>query len=399
MGPRRSERDVCLHLVLVRDMVNPPMDIVLPPAIPEPDLDPFPSLPTDEPSATSPKERDGSFSSTTRPTVSAGSPQGSGNRTPTNPSSPPPARANLPSIDTTPSDSRQPHRSQSTGSGAWSTVATPGVADAQGREPRFDFETAKSGPSTQPLDQTETPTGPGSPAEDGEKKNVRFMGPDGAPLSPAQTYFSTDSYDVPSAPPPTTFSPSPTKTKPSQAVTKGVAADQSASESSATHTGASAPPTSARGRADSATRNPDMVPPPPPPSLTGYPSAPPSGLGLTHQPPAPRLNLPWPRRRQQLRRLSPLHLSLPRLCPPESRSSRLRSMRGGQYPLWTLTTTRRPGRSCAKLCQCWRDGRRVDRTCVPFSEMVDVFGTFLYESTLAAMTIFPVQTSSFIPCD
>ena len=286
MGPRRSERDVCLHLVLVRDMVNPPMDIVLPPAIPEPDLDPFPSLPTDEPSATSPKERDGSFSSTTRPTVSAGSPQGSGNRTPTNPSSPPPARANLPSIDTTPSDSRQPHRSQSTGSGAWSTVATPGVADAQGREPRFDFETAKSGPSTQPLDQTETPTGPGSPAEDGEKKNVRFMGPDGAPLSPAQTYFSTDSYDVPSAPPPTTFSPSPTKTKPSQAVTKGVAADQSASESSATHTGASAPPTSARGRADSATRNPDMVPPPPPPSLTGYPSAPPSGLGLTSPTPS-----------------------------------------------------------------------------------------------------------------
>lgn len=104
---------------------------------------------------------------------------------------------NLPTIDTSqtsPSDSgRTPQRTNSTASGAWSTVATPGVQEDED-ERRFppDLPSFPSGP----VDET-----PRTPDESGEKKNVRFMGPDGAPLSPAHTHFTVDSYDVPAVPP------------------------------------------------------------------------------------------------------------------------------------------------------------------------------------------------------
>ena len=98
-----------------------------------------------------------------------------------------------------------PVRHNSSGSGAWSTAATPGVRDEDesrdglgiGAVSRPNADAAATGPSK---DDGETPSRRGSNAD---RKNVRFAGPDGVPLSPAETFVSMDSYVAPLGPPPT----------------------------------------------------------------------------------------------------------------------------------------------------------------------------------------------------
>lgn len=208
------------------------------------------------------------------------------------------ARANLPGLDV--SDNRTPGRTNSTASGAWSTVATPGLAEDDEGEKRFDLPAV---PAAGLADEAKSPNS-------GEKRNVRFMGPDGAPLSPAQTHLTVESYDAPDAPPPTTFGDSPTSPKPSApAMSKGDSSSSSRSNGSNPATASSV--NRARGESSdshhslpsgsrstptgtarpSPSLNPTIVPPPPPPSLASYPSVPPTtaqpnGLGLTSPPPS-----------------------------------------------------------------------------------------------------------------
>ncbi|WVR09074.1 hypothetical protein IAU60_006135 [Kwoniella sp. DSM 27419] len=275
------------------------------------ETNPFPTIPGEAPSDP-PRERSSppsgpsrsSFSSFNRPMV----PQN-----PSSGSSPPTAsparsprgleRPNLPAIRTSSDNQRTPTRGQS---GAWSTVATPGIAE-DGSEPSFDL--AKSSvilPSAPPMSP---PKGDdtGSP---GEKKNVRFMGPDGAPLSPASTHITVDSYAAPPAPPPTEpGSPKtePKVTPPSPPSTSRPRVDGS-SPASPPINGA-APPSGGRPRGDSGSTATSIprgalpsashpqdhrppasasitVPPPPPPSLASHPIQPPThpqphGLGLS----------------------------------------------------------------------------------------------------------------------
>lgn len=207
------------------------------------------------------------------------------------------SRADLPSLDM----DRPPGRNLSnTASGAWSTVATPGVAEEGDEDRHFQLPTVP--PSAMP-DVHSTP-----PA--GEKKAVRFTGPDGAPLSPAQTHFTVDSYDAPDAPPPTTFGDSPTSpAKPPPPVLKRDDNSGSSRSTNSTDTAgrprgdssasrsaqpsAPRPPTgngSGSNRASPNIHPTHVPPPPPPPSLASYPSVPPTtahpnGLGLTS--PAP----------------------------------------------------------------------------------------------------------------
>ncbi|WVF65561.1 hypothetical protein IAT40_000290 [Kwoniella sp. CBS 6097] len=304
------------------------------PPIPEGESDenPFPTLPTELPSSPpaaatghsqSQSQGRGSFSSNTRPVVS-----NSNSSTPIASPRPSPgsgARPALPGIRTSQDDLRTPSRTQSGGSGAWSTVATPGLPDDE-TEPRFDLDKPSIiHPSAPPM----TPPEKGSP---GEKKNVRFMGPDGAPLSPASTHITVSSYDAPPAPPPTDFDSPPVSPKPSPNVvlapppTGRPRGDSSASSSSRSgnaygngagaggapvngspkhlqttnggHGGASpsAIPRNISNRPATTTNaNPSSsitVPPPPPPSLASYPMHPPAhpqphGLGLTSPPPPP----------------------------------------------------------------------------------------------------------------
>jgi vacuolar protein sorting-associated protein VTA1 len=98
-----------------------------------------------------------------------------------------------------------PVRHYSSGSGAWSTAATPGVRDedesrdglGSGAVSRPNADAVATGPSK---DEGETPSRRGPNAD---RKNVRFAGPDGVPLSPAETFVSMDSYVAPLGPPPT----------------------------------------------------------------------------------------------------------------------------------------------------------------------------------------------------
>ena len=104
----------------------------------------------------------------------------------------------LPDIDTL-RKPETPQRSHSSASMAWSTVATPGLADDDQEEIRFRPPPISAGEASS---RSITPLG--------EKKNVRFMGPDGAPLSPAETFASLPTYPEPVAPPPTEITSSPT---------------------------------------------------------------------------------------------------------------------------------------------------------------------------------------------
>jgi vacuolar protein sorting-associated protein VTA1 len=208
-----------------------------------------------------------------------------------------PTRDNL-NINTT-----TPSRTDSFASGAWSTVATPGVTDDEGREKRFDLNRQPTIPSAPPADQM-----PRSPS--GDKKNVRFAGPDGAPLSPAQTHITVDSYDAPDAPPPTTTSSSPTTPTPPTTFSShnqqggssssSDPSDRQRSDSTAT----SLPRPSAGGNGNG---NGTILPSAPPPSLASAPSFPPAvpqphGLGLSSPtpsaPPMPALTSAPPTRKQ-----------------------------------------------------------------------------------------------------
>ncbi|WVQ81239.1 hypothetical protein IAT38_003361 [Cryptococcus sp. DSM 104549] len=106
---------------------------------------------------------------------------------------------------------RSPGGLEKSGSGAWSTVATPGLPDDETEELHFDLNRPQV---VMPSVSVGTPPEGRSPlasagAGSGEKRNVRFMGPDGAPLSPASTHITVESYDAPPAPPPTDFASSP----------------------------------------------------------------------------------------------------------------------------------------------------------------------------------------------
>ena len=233
------------------------------------------------------------------------------------------ARSRLPDIDIAGNSSlRTPQRNHSTGSGAWSTIATPGLPEEDDEPARFHQ------PSAPPLDPASPPR---SPTDAGDRKNVRFMGPDGAPLSPAHTYLSVDSVPPPVAPPPTEFSTSPpqpsdmpsapharprgdsgasanTVPRPLAPVngngngrTRG---DSSASARSngfagmtSTHLNGNGHGDDNNGTRDNSRGSPALQlanpPPPPPPSLASIrPTTPPlasngGGLGLTAGPPAP----------------------------------------------------------------------------------------------------------------
>ncbi|WWD06718.1 hypothetical protein V865_004813 [Kwoniella europaea PYCC6329] len=291
------------------------------PPIPESenDMNPFPTIPTDDPadqsrSQTSPPVQGrGSFSSQTRPQVPSNSSNTSTPIISPRPSPSPGVRPTLPGIRTSQEDLRTPTRNYSTGSGAWSTVATPGLPEDEGE---LHFPTNRPDvilPSAPPM----TPPEKGSP---GDRKNVRFMGPDGAPLSPASTHITVSSYDAPPPPPPTDLASPPGSPKatppkvvlqpPPQGRPRG---DSSASSSSrsggsgSNHTVSHAPHVNGRPRENSNSNNVPIsksqstsshnskpapssssitVPPPPPPSLASYPMHPPSqpqphGLGLS----------------------------------------------------------------------------------------------------------------------
>lgn len=277
-------------------------------AIPENETNPFPELPMGSPGGAStqlqgsPGPARGSFSSLQRPVISPppnnGSPAGS---TPLISPKPSPAqnpRSNLPNLDTTSHEKLgTPGRTDSFASGAWSTVATPGVADEEGREKRFDLNRpSPPTPSAPPLDQEAR-----SPS--GDRKNVRFAGPDGAPLSPAHTHMTFDSYDAPTAPPPTTYADSPTEPK---ALGNGNGNSQNSSSSDPS-TQSSSSRTNGSGPQQPPVPPSLTLPPPPPPSLASAPSVPPpvpqpNGLGLSSPPPsappAPAVSAAPPTRKQ-----------------------------------------------------------------------------------------------------
>ena len=276
--------------------------------MPEAEVNPFPELPPTSPSRTSPQMGvpDDGFSSETSNPPSSGSTNQTTSIVSPNLSPGKGSRGNMTLTDTSPHDaSRTPPRNQSMmSSGAWSTLATPGLADEdEGRY--FDLK-----PSAPPL------TPPVARSQSADRRNVRFMGPDGAPLSPATTHITVDSYEAPPGPPPSTFassstsSPSPAPPSP-PAKDKRPRVDSSAFKddvrppvagndrhgpvrSSSTIGGINARP---RGDSDSRVNGTSAspfppsvaVPPPPPPSLVSYPSQPPHsvtpyGLGLTAPP-------------------------------------------------------------------------------------------------------------------
>ncbi|WWD21159.1 hypothetical protein CI109_105642 [Kwoniella shandongensis] len=273
------------------------------PPIPEPEDDPFPSIPGDEPTTASTQTQiqytpptsnngsaRGSFSSATRPTVPSGCtpPMDSPGRA---------TRNNLPELDTSAPPAKDDHLTPTAGgtqssSGAWSTVATPGLPDDDSEELHFDINRPQVVlPSAPPYTPPEEQRSPGG----GEKKNVRFMGPDGAPLSPASTHITVGSYDAPPPPPPTDFASPSTSPKPSTQPLSRPRGDSGASKRSDS-TSASATTIPRPNAAPSITRSipsipPSInVPPPPPPSLASYPPPGPTstqGLGLTSPPPPP----------------------------------------------------------------------------------------------------------------
>lgn len=266
-------------------------------AMPESEINPFPELPAGSPGVastqlqSSPGMTRGSFSSTTRPIMSPppnnASPAGSTPLVSPRPSPAHHSRLNLPGLDTSSRENMNtstPTRTDSFASGAWSTVATPGVADEEGREKRFDLSRGSPLPSAPPLE-------PKSPT--GDRKNVRFAGPDGAPLSPAQTHITVDSYDTPDAPPPTTTSSSPTTPMPP--ANFQIPSSSSSSDPSLRARGDS---TSSSSRPSNGNGNSANFPSAPPPSLATAPSAPPlvsqpHGLGLSSPPPsAPPMPMP-----------------------------------------------------------------------------------------------------------
>ena len=277
-------------------------------AMPESEINPFPELPTGSPGVastqlqSSPGLTRGSFSSTTRPTMSPPpnnpSPAGSTPLVSPRPSPAQKSRSNLPGLDTASRENinanSTPSRTDSFASGAWSTVATPGVADEEGKEKRFDLSKGSPLPSAPPLS-------PRSPS--GDRKNVRFAGPDGAPLSPAQTHITVDSYDTPDAPPPTTATSSPTTPMPPANLPTPGGSSSSSDPASQTKGSAS----SSSRQVGSGNGNATSFPLAPPPSLASAPSAPPAvaqpnGLGLSSPPPSappmPALTSAPPTRKQ-----------------------------------------------------------------------------------------------------
>ncbi|KAK8843326.1 hypothetical protein IAR55_006981 [Kwoniella newhampshirensis] len=290
------------------------------PPIPEADITAFPTLPGESPNSASTQlpqsppltsnggSARGSFTSTTRPTISAR------NSPPVDSPSSGPVDKTSPDLNSSAPvqddfNTPTPTRAQSTTSGAWSTVATPGLPDDESDEYHFDLNRPQvvlpSAPPFTPPEQT-SPTG--------ERKNVRFMGPDGAPLSPASTHITVGSYDAPPAPPPTDFTSPPSSPKSSNppVVLAPPPSSRPRGDSAASTTTRSngQQPTSAdRQRGDPPSSAPvpkpdtanasristapplTTVPPPPPPSLASYPSHPPAqvqphGLGLTSPQPS-----------------------------------------------------------------------------------------------------------------
>ena len=281
-------------------------------AMPESEINPFPELPVGSPGVTStqlqssPGMTRGSFSSTTRPIISpppnSGSPAGSTPLVSPRPSPAHHSRSNLPNLDTSSRENianTTSSRTDSFASGAWSTVATPGVADEEGREKRFDLSKGSELPSAPPLS-------PKSPNGDRDRKNVRFAGPDGAPLSPAQTHITVDSYDTPDAPPPTTATSSPTTPMPPAnfRIPGSSSSSDPSSRVRGDSTSSSSRPSNGGGNGNG---NGVSFPSAPPPSLATAPSAPPvvpqpHGLGLSSPPPSappmPALNSAPPTRKQ-----------------------------------------------------------------------------------------------------
>jgi vacuolar protein sorting-associated protein VTA1 len=102
-----------------------------------------------------------------------------------------------------------PTRNDPIGSGAWSTAATPGVRD---EDESRDGLSGATNLEDRPLPELDGDNDEMHVDEQlsqdahNDKKNVRFAGPDGAPLSPATTFVSMDSYVAPNGPPPTVFS-------------------------------------------------------------------------------------------------------------------------------------------------------------------------------------------------
>lgn len=131
----------------------------------------------------------------------AGSPSESLPRLPDLPASPPenpPPTSSGPSFPPAPQD-RDPTQD------TWSTVGTPGTTQPADPDTAFHLPSA---PTT--INQTITRRASGglrraSTSSTGEKKEVRFAGMDGAPLSPGATVVSLDSYVAPDAPPPSAF--------------------------------------------------------------------------------------------------------------------------------------------------------------------------------------------------
>jgi len=279
--------------------------------MPETEINPFPELPVGSPGVastqlqSSPGMTRGSFSSTTRPIISPppdnGSPAGSTPLVSPRPSPAHHSRSNLPNLDTSSRENianTTPSRTDSFASGAWSTVATPGVADEEGREKRFDLSKGSELPSAPPLS-------PKSPTGDRDRKNVRFAGPDGAPLSPAQTHITVDSYDTPDAPPPTTATSSPTTPMPP--ANFQIPGSSSSSDPSSQARGISTSSSSRPSNGGNGNGNGVSFPSAPPPSLATVPSAPPvvpqpHGLGLSSPPPSappmPALTSAPPTRKQ-----------------------------------------------------------------------------------------------------
>lgn len=99
-------------------------------------------------------------------------------------------------IDTSTTDSLRTAESQNSGSGAWSTVATSGLPDDENAQVHFNLSRTE-------IPSTDTLGGPPEERLSDERKGVKFMGPDGAPLSPASTHNTVSSYNAPPPPPPT----------------------------------------------------------------------------------------------------------------------------------------------------------------------------------------------------
>ncbi|KAJ9101084.1 hypothetical protein QFC21_003302 [Naganishia friedmannii] len=109
-------------------------------------------------------------------------------------------------------------RQDSSNSGTWSTVVTPGI-EPESASPNETSHLPsppvgiEQPPHTGTTTTTPTPTRRPSlgglrqphPEASAEKKEVRFAGPDGAPLSPSATVVTLDSYSTPDAPPPSEF--------------------------------------------------------------------------------------------------------------------------------------------------------------------------------------------------